>query len=55
MHIWAYTVMPGGNITKRTVEEKGPLVIWLLHSDQYNIQNCVKVFAHKVLGQTQRF
>ena len=38
MHLWAYTVMPGGNITKRTVEEKGPLACNLA-SKQRSIQH----------------
>ena len=38
MHLWAYTVTPGGNISKRTVEEKGPLVCNLA-SKQRSIQH----------------
>ena len=34
MHLWAYTIMPGENLTKTTVDEKDPLVIWLLNSKQ---------------------
>ena len=57
MHLWTYTIMPGENLTKTTVDEKDPLVIWLLNSKQKPMQHtkwCKKMFAYEELGQTRK-
>ena len=65
MHLWTYTIMPGENLTKTTVDEKDPLVIWRLNSKQklllaskqkpmQHTKWCKKMFAYEELGQARK-